>query len=133
MIAKRSASTESVFEVSLAEAGSSGPGVSDTTSVAATAAVELMFEVGLLGLRSAAPCHTVKPDHLGAETVARSAQPLLLQMHSKAPRHRPATGPAQRLLVKLGLLESRSRVPRRNLNPQRVPVKLGLLGAEQMT
>ena len=38
----------------------------------------------------------------------------------------------QRLLVKLGPLESKSRVPRQSLNSQRVLVELGILGPEQM-
>ena len=34
--------------------------------------------------------------------------------------------------MKLGLLESKSRVPRQSWNSQRVPMKLGLLGPEPM-
>ena len=43
----------------------------------------------------------------------------------------PSLQQSQCLLVKL-LLESQSRVPRRKLNSQRVPVELGLFGPEQM-
>ena len=44
----------------------------------------------------------------------------------------PASQQSHCLLVKLGLLESQSRVLRRNRNSQRVLVVLGLLGPEQM-
>ena len=56
VIAKYSATTESVFAESSGDAGSSGPGVKDTTIAAATTvATSVLDKRGLLGLRGTRP------------------------------------------------------------------------------
>ena len=62
-------------------------------------------------------------------TVARSVGDGKASLRNTGPRQTPKSLCP---LVKLGLLELQSIVPRQSRNSQRVPMKLGLLGPEQM-
>ena len=67
-------------ESSLGEAGSSGSRAVARSVPPLLQSLDLMKELGLLGLQRTAPRQKVVLDHLGPETVARPAQPLLQQM-----------------------------------------------------
>ena len=102
----------------LVKLGLLGPKRNDRNSAAATAAVKSFAEARPLGIarRSAT-----------AERELAESSDEVGPSWSKAKWHEqcPPRHQLSSLLVKLGLLESQSRVPRRNVNSQRVPVGLG--------
>ena len=111
-IAVHGVSTASEFAVSSGESGSARPGAKSTPS-AVDAAVAMPVDEVRPGI--AKQSATTESDIAVSSGVA-GAHPV------------PMLRQSQCLLVKLSLLVSQSRVPRRSLNSQRVQVKLDLLG-----